>query len=62
MKPWKIYTAKLANGQNICNIFAHNLAEAQREVFIELNLNPSRKAFLNKWINDGKIVVNEKDA
>jgi hypothetical protein len=55
----KIYTAKLSNGQRVVNVFASNMAEAREEVFKELNLNPSRRAYLARWQKDGRIVVPE---
>lgn len=62
MARFKVFTAKLANGQNLINVFGENKADARHQTYIALNMNPSRQPLYDRWVNDGKIVVNEKDA
>jgi hypothetical protein len=57
MARFEMYTAKLKNGQRVVSVFATNTAEAREEVMKELHLNPSRRAYKNKWVHDGKLVA-----
>ena len=55
----KVYTAKLGNGQRVISVFATDKSDARGIIDKTLSLNLSRMGYKDKWIRDGKIVVNE---
>ena len=59
MGNWKAVDVR---GNPITSVFAGSVREARAEVKRQLSKNPSRRAFLQRWLEGGEIVERANDA
>lgn len=52
----KVFTAVTKSDTKIISVLADHKRDAKRQIRTELSKNPSRKAFLDKWVEDGELV------